>query len=44
LVEIGDVTDGRIEQTFDPIKIIVTFEVTSAQWKISLSPESEEYG
>lgn len=43
-VEIGDILDGRIEKTFDRIKIIITFEVTFAQGKISINPESEEYG
>ena len=40
----GDIIDGRIEKTSDRIKIIVTFEVTSAQGEIRLNPESEEYG
>jgi ADP-ribose pyrophosphatase YjhB (NUDIX family) len=43
-VEIGAILDGRIEKTFDRIKIIITFEVTFAQGKISINPESEEYG
>jgi hypothetical protein len=34
----------EIEKTFDRIKIIVTFEVTSAQGKISINPENKEYG
>jgi 8-oxo-dGTP diphosphatase len=43
-IDIGDVIDGRLEKTSDRIKIIVTFEVTSARGEIRLSPESEEYG
>jgi 8-oxo-dGTP diphosphatase len=43
-IDIGAIIDGRIEETYDRIKIIVTFEVTSAQGEISLSPESKEYG
>jgi 8-oxo-dGTP diphosphatase len=42
--EIGDILDGRIEETFDRIKIIVTFEVVSARGKITLNSENEEYG
>ena len=43
-VTIGELIDGRLEETFDRIKIILTFEVTSASGKIKLSKESEEYG
>jgi hypothetical protein len=43
-IDVGDIIDGRIEKTSDRIKIIVTFEVTSAQGEIRLNPESEEYG
>jgi 8-oxo-dGTP pyrophosphatase MutT (NUDIX family) len=43
-IGIGDIIDGRIEKTSNRTKIIVTFEVTSAQGEIRLSPESEEYG
>jgi ADP-ribose pyrophosphatase YjhB (NUDIX family) len=43
-IDVGDIIDGRIEKTSDRIKIIVTFKVTSAQGKIKLNPESEEYG
>ena len=43
-IDVGNIIDGRIEKTSDRTKIIVTFEVTSAQGEIRLSPESEEYG
>ena len=43
-IGVGDIIDGRIEKTFDRIKIIMTFEVTSARGEIRFSPESEEYG
>ena len=43
-VEIGEIMDSRIEKTFDRIKIIVAFEVTSAKGEIRLNSESEEYG
>ena len=43
-IDVGDMIDGRLEKTSDRIKIIVTFKVTSAQGKIKLNPESEEYG
>jgi ADP-ribose pyrophosphatase YjhB (NUDIX family) len=43
-VNVGDLIDKRVEKTFDRIKIIMTFEVTSAQGEISLSSENDEYG
>jgi len=43
-VIVGDVIDGRIEETFDRIKIIITFEIIDAQGKITLNFENEEYG
>jgi 8-oxo-dGTP pyrophosphatase MutT (NUDIX family) len=43
-INVGGLIDRRIEKTFDRIKIILTFEVTSAKGEISLSSESEEYG
>ena len=43
-IEVGDIIDGRIEKTFDRTKIIVDFDVTSAQGEIRLNTESEEYG
>ncbi|MFX1534826.1 MAG: NUDIX hydrolase [Promethearchaeota archaeon] len=43
-IEVGVIINGRIEKTSDRIKIIITFEVTSAQGEIRLSSESEEYG
>jgi hypothetical protein len=43
-VEVGEITDGRIEQTFDRVKIIVAFKVTSAQGEIKLNSENEAYG
>ena len=43
-IKVGDIIDGRIEETFDRTKIIVAFEVTLAQGEIRLNSESEEYG
>ena len=43
-IDVGDLIDRRIEKTFDRIRIIVTFEVNSAQGEIRLNSESEEYG
>ena len=43
-VTVGELIDGRVEETFDRIKIILTFEVTSAIGKIKINKESEEYG
>jgi hypothetical protein len=42
--DVGDIIDGRIEKTFDRIKIIVAFEVTSAEGEIRLNSENEAYG
>jgi len=43
-IDVGNIIDRRIEKTSDRTKIIITFEVTSAQGEIRLSSESEEYG
>jgi len=43
-VAVGGIIDGRIEVTFDRVKIIVAFEVTSAEGEISLNSENEAYG
>ena len=43
-VEVGEIIDARIEKTFDRTKVIVAFEVTSAEGEIKLNSESEEYG
>ena len=43
-VTVGELIDGRLEETFDRIKIILTFKVTSASDEIKVSKESEEYG
>jgi 8-oxo-dGTP diphosphatase len=43
-VTVGGIIDGRIETTFDRIKIIVAFEVTSAEGKIHLNSENKAYG
>ena len=43
-VEVGDIVDGRIEETFDRIKVILAFEVTSAEGEIRLNSENEAYG
>jgi 8-oxo-dGTP diphosphatase len=43
-VEVGEIIDGRIETTPDRPKIIVVFEVTSAQGAIKLNSESQDYG
>jgi ADP-ribose pyrophosphatase YjhB (NUDIX family) len=43
-VEIGKIIGGRIEETFDRIKIIVEFEITSAKGEIKLNSENEAYG
>jgi ADP-ribose pyrophosphatase YjhB (NUDIX family) len=43
-ITIGGLIGRRVEKTFDRIKIILTFEVTSARNEISLSPENEKHG
>ena len=43
-IGVGDLIDSRIEKNFDRIKIIATFEATSAQGETRLNSESEEYG
>ena len=43
-VTVGGIIDGRIEKSFDRIKIIVVFEITSAEGEIRLNSESEAYG
>lgn len=43
-VEVGELIDGRVEQTFDRAKIILTFEVISAVGDIKINQESEDYG
>jgi len=42
-VEIGELLGERLEETFDRIKKIVTFEVTSAKGEIRLNSENTEY-
>ena len=43
-VTVGGIVDARIETTFDRIKIIVAFEITSAEGEICLNSENEAYG
>ena len=43
-VEVSNIVAGRIEETFDRIKIIVTFEITNVQGEIHLNSENEAYG
>jgi ADP-ribose pyrophosphatase YjhB (NUDIX family) len=43
-VVLGGIIDGRIEETFDRIKVIVAFKVTSAEGKIRLNSENEAFG
>jgi 8-oxo-dGTP diphosphatase len=42
-VKVGDIIDGRLEETVDRIKIIVTFRVVDARGEITLNHENEEY-
>jgi 8-oxo-dGTP diphosphatase len=43
-VEVGNIIAGRIEETFDIIKIIIAFEVSNAHGEIQLDSENQAYG
>jgi ADP-ribose pyrophosphatase YjhB (NUDIX family) len=43
-VTVGGVIGGRLEETFDRIKVIVAFEVKSAEGEIRLNSENEAFG
>ena len=43
-VEVGKIIAGRIEETFDRIKIIIAFEIRNAHGEIHLNSENEAYG
>ena len=43
-VTVGGVIGGGVEETFDRVKIIVVFEVSSAEGEVSLNSENEAYG
>lgn len=43
-VTVGGVIDGRIEVTFDRVKIIAVFEVVSAEGEVCLNSENESFG
>jgi 8-oxo-dGTP diphosphatase len=43
-INVGSIVGGRIEETFDRIKIIVVFEITYSKGEIKLNYENEEYG
>ena len=43
-IKVGEIITGRLEETFDQIKIIITFKVTLAKGKINLNSENEDYG
>ncbi len=43
-IKVGDIITGRIEETFDRIKVMVTFAVSSAERAIRLNSENEAFG
>ena len=43
-VKVGDIIDVRLEKTFDRTKIIIVFQVISAEGEIHLDSENEDYG
>ncbi len=42
-VHIGELLGGRIEETFDRIKLIVVFQVYNPVGRVKLNEESQEY-
>ena len=44
IVDVGELIDGRLEETFDRIKIILTFELLSATGDIKVNQENDEFG
>lgn len=43
-VVVGSIVGSRLEETFDRIKIIVAFEVVSAEGEVRLNSENEDFG
>lgn len=43
-VEVGSIVGGRLEETFDRIKIIVAFKIISAEGEVRLDSENEALG
>jgi ADP-ribose pyrophosphatase YjhB (NUDIX family) len=43
-ITVGDIIDARFEETFDRVKVIVAFEVLSAEGEIRLNSENEAFG
>ncbi len=43
-VVVGSIVGGRLEETFDRIKIIVAFQVVSAKGEVQLNSENETLG
>jgi 8-oxo-dGTP diphosphatase len=43
-VDVGGIVGGRMEETFDRVKIIVAFEVTAARGEVKLNNENIDYG
>lgn len=43
-VVVGSIVGGRLEETFDRIKIIVAFKVVSAKGEVRLDSENEAFG
>ncbi len=43
-VKVGKIVGGRMEETFDRTKLVVVFEVASAEGEIKLNSENKEYG
>lgn len=43
-IDVGNIIDGRIEETFGRTKIIATLEVVSARGEIIINSESEDFG
>ena len=43
-VVVGSIVGGRLEETFDRIKIIIAFQVVSAEGEVQLNSENEALG
>ena len=42
-VKVGEIIAGRLEESFDQIKIIIAFKITAVKGKIKLNSENEKF-
>jgi 8-oxo-dGTP diphosphatase len=43
-VKVGKILGSRVEETFDRIKLIVAFQIISAEGQIKINEENQEFG